>query len=231
MLYCVTFSIMVTHNQGGILKHFMKCVIVVCFIVCVTELYGARPFATDDAGTVEQGVHELEFGCDFWSEDAVIGLGFKHGLTERMDLGVGFAYIIEPDEENGFEGAELGVKFALIPNLFSASLTSTFGDAAYTLNGIVTRNLGPLEIDGNLGYEATGISGEEGTIIYALAVIFNAEQFAFGVEGAGDKDGLRSWLMGGRYAILEGFAVDAGISGEFEDDAVSTLVAGIHYEF
>ncbi|KPK72477.1 hypothetical protein AMJ87_04755 [candidate division WOR_3 bacterium SM23_60] len=91
--------------------------------------------------------------------------------------------------------------------------------------------MGPLEIDGNLGYEATGISGEEGTIIYALAVIFNAEQFAFGVEGAGDKDGLRSWLMGGRYAILEGFAVDAGISGEFEDDAVSTLVAGIHYEF
>jgi hypothetical protein len=123
------------------------------------------------------------------------------------------------------------VKFALIPDFFSASLTGTFGEAAYTLNGIVTRTLGPLEIDGNFGYEATGISGEEGTVIYALAVIFNAAQFAFGVEGVGDQDGLQSWLMGGRYAILKGFALDAGISGGFEDDVVNTIVTGIHYEF
>lgn len=213
------------------MKKLVGHIIAGCMILCVTELYGARPFATDDAGTVEQGTHELEFGCDFWSEQTMLGLGFKHGLTERMDLGVGFSYIIEPRENDGFEGAELGVKFALIPDVFSASLTSMFGDAAYTLNGIITHTLGPLEIDGNFGYEATGIRGEEGTIIYALAVIFNAEQFAFGVEGSGDKDGLQSWLMGGRYALHDGFAIDAGISGGFEDDGVNTIVAGIHYEF
>ena len=194
-------------------------------------LYGARPFATDDAGTVEEGVHELESGVDFWSEEAVLGLGFKHGLTDRMDLGVGFGYVIAPEEDEGFEGAELGVKFALIPDIFSASLTGTFGDEAYTITGIFTQGVGPLEIDGNIGYEATGLTGEDGTVIYALAVIFDVQPFAFGAEGAGDEDGLQYWLIGGRYALMNGFTVDAGITGGFEEDVDMSATAGIHYEF
>jgi hypothetical protein len=207
------------------------CVIIGVMLVCVSGLHGARPFATDDAGTVEQGIHELEFGCDFWSKEAALGLGFKHGLTERMDLGVGLAYIIEPEEDNGFEGAELGVKFALIPDVLAASLAGGFGDAAYTINGIFTQTIGPLEIDGNFGYEATGITGEEGTIIYALAVILDAGAYAFGVEGMGNKDGLQAWLVGGRYTLVDGFAADIGVSGGFEEDVTMTATAGIHYEF
>jgi hypothetical protein len=230
LIYCVTILRKVT-RKGGIVERIGICAIVFSQLLCLSGLYGARPFATDDAGTVELGVHELECGIDFWSEDAVFGLGFKHGLTERMDLGVGVSYVIAPEESNGFEIAELGVKFALIPDVFSASLTGSFGDAAYTLNGIITQGVGPLEVDGNFGYEATGISGEEGTIIYALAVIFNAESFAFGVEGAGDEDGLQSWLVGGRYSLLDGLALDAGIAGGFEEDADMNATAGVHYEF
>ena len=199
--------------------------------ICVGWLCGARPFATDDAGTVEQGLHELEFGVDFWSEEAALGLGFKHGLTHRMDLGVGFGYIIAPEDNEGFESAELGVKFVLIPDVFSASLTGTFGDAAYAINAIVTRGLGPFEIDGNIGYQTTGIVDEAGTVIYSLAVIVDAGSLAFGAEGAGDKDGLQYWLIGGRYAVMDGFAIDAGIVGSFENDMDMNATAGIHYEF
>jgi hypothetical protein len=200
-------------------------------LMCVSWLYGARPFATDDAGTVEQGLHELEFGMDFWSEEATLGTGFKHGLTDRVDLGIGFGYVIAPEEDEGFENAELGVKFALIPNVFSASLAGTFGDAAYTINSIVTQALGPLEIDGNVGYETTGIADEAGTVVYGLAVFLDVGSVALGAEGAGDKDGLQYWLIGGRYAVMEGFAIDAGIVGGFEEDADMNATAGIHYEF
>jgi hypothetical protein len=199
--------------------------------ICVGLLYSARPFATDDAGTVEQGLHELEFGFDVWSEEAAFGLGLKHGLTSRMDLGVGLGYVIVPEESDGFENAELNVKFALIPEIFSASLAGTFGDAAYTITGIVTQGLGPLEIDGNIGYETTGIADEAGTVVYGLAVFLDVGSVALGAEGAGDKDGLQYWLIGGRYAVMEGFAIDAGIVGSFEEDADMNATAGVHYEF
>ena len=206
-------------------------VIITITVLCFSGLHGARPFTTDDAGTVETGVHELEVGCHFWSEDVSFALGFKHGLTERMDLGVGFGYVMSPEENAGFVPAELGVKFALIPDVFSASLAGSFGDAVYAINGIVTQSFGALEIDGNFGYEATGTTDEVGTVIYALALILNAGQYAVGVEGGGDKDGLQAWLVGGRYASFKGFAVDAGISGGFEEDADMTATLGLHYEF
>lgn len=205
---------------------------VICLVfMSASWLYGARPFTTDDAGTVAQGIHELELGGDFWSEEAALGLGFKHGLTERMDLGVGIGHTLAPEEDIGFGNAELGVKFAIIPDLFAFSVIGSFGREAYFLNGIITRSLGPVEIDANFGYETAFTTGEDDTVIYALAAILNAGSFAFGAEGAGDKDGLHSWLVGGRYTLLEGIAVDAGITGGFEEDAATTATAGIHCEF
>jgi hypothetical protein len=194
-------------------------------------LYGARPFTTDDAGTVAQGIHELELGVDFLSEEVTPGLSFKHGLTERMDLGVGVGYTLAPEENVGFGNAELGLKFSVVPDLFAFSVIGSFGHEEYILNGIITRNLGPVEIDANFGYETGSAVDEDDTVIYALAAIFNAGPHAFGVEGAGDKDGLYSWLVGGRYTLLEGIAIDAGITGGFEEDAVITATAGLHCEF
>ena len=210
------------------MKKIHVMMLVVC---CVSVLYGARPFATDDAGTVQKGMYELESGIAFLSDNAAVELGFKHGLTERMDIGFALGYVIEPEESDGFQSAELGLKFALIPDLLAMSLTGGFGDAAYVLNGVVTQHFGLLEIDGNLGYEATGIPSEEGTVVYGLALIMTIDPFAFGAEGQGDGDGVQSWLVGGRYAVLEGFLVDGGITGGFEEDADITATIGLHYEF
>ena len=210
----------------------MKTIYVVTLVVCfVSVSYGARPFATDDAGTVQSGMYELESGVVFLSDNAALELSFKHGLTERMDIGFAVGYVIEPEESNGFQAAELGMKFALVPDVFAASLAGSFGDASYVLNGIVTQHFGMLEIDGNLGYEATGVPGEEGSVVYGASVIMTVDPFAFGAEGQGDEDGVQSWLIGGRYAVLEGFFVDGGISGGFDEDSDITATVGLHYEF
>ena len=210
----------------------MKTIYVVTLVVCFASvLYGARPFATDDAGIVQSGMYELESGVVFLSDNAALELSFKHGLTERMDIGLAVGYVIEPEESNGFQAAELGVKFALVPDVFAASLAGSFGDASYVLNGIVTQHFGMLEIDGNLGYEATGVPGEEGSVVYGASVIVTIDPFAFGAEGQGDEDGVQSWLVGGRYAVLEGFFVDGGISGGFDEDSDITATVGLHYEF
>ena len=204
----------------------------ICVVFLWTSfVHGARPFATDDAGIVAQGIHELEFGVDFWSEDASLGFNFKHGLTARMDIGVGFGHTLIPEEDAGFGNAELGVKFGIIPDLIAFSLSGSFGHQEYVLNGIVTRSFGPAEIDVNLGYEAEFAGDEDGTVVYSLAAMLSGESYAFGVEGAGDKEGLGYWLIGGRYFFIEGFAVDAGIAGGFEDDEEMTATAGIHFEF
>ncbi len=200
-------------------------------LLCLGFGYGARPFATDDAGIVTQGMHELEAGIDFWSEEASLGLGFKHGLTDRMDIGVGLGRTLAPEEAVEFENAELGMKFSIIPDFVAFSVSGSFGHEEYFLNGIITRCFGPVEFDANLGYETDFTGDEEGTVIYSLAAIFGGGSYAFGAEASGDKDGLGYWLVGGRYSFIEGFAVDAGIAGGFEDDAATTATAGIHYEF
>jgi hypothetical protein len=226
---CYYFEKSGTQVKGGItMKKIRVTMLVVC---CASVLYGARPFATDDAGTVEGGMYELESGITFLSDNAAVELGFKHGLTERMDIGFALGYVIEPEEGDGFQSAELGLKFALIPDLLAMSLTGSFGDASYALNGIVTQHFSLLEIDGNLGYEATGVPGEEGSVVYGLSLIMTVDPFAFGAEGQGDEDGFQSWLVGGRYAVLEGFFVDGGISGGFDEDSDITATVGLHYEF
>jgi hypothetical protein len=206
--------------------------IIMCVVmVWVSVLEAARPFATDDAGIVESGGYELELGGDFWEDEAMLGLGFKHGLTDRMDIGVGFGYTIYPEQAEGISEAELGLKFALIPDLFAASFTGGLGTTAYSLNGIITYAFNSIEIDGNLGYEAIPIQGQEGTVFYCLAVILGMDKFVIGAEASGNKDGLDTWLAGGRYQIVDGFAVDLGFSGGFEQGAGNILTAGFHYEF
>jgi hypothetical protein len=63
-----------------------------CALAMCQSALAARPFETDDAGTVAPGTFESEFGSESWKDDAAFGIGLKHGLTERMDLGVSMGY-------------------------------------------------------------------------------------------------------------------------------------------
>lgn len=203
----------------------------VCFALWVGRIYAARPFATDDAGTVETGGYELEIGNDLWKEEGALGIGFKHGLTDRMDVGVGFGCSYLPKQPEGFSCAELCLKFLLVPDMVAASITGGFGDASYSINGIFTKMFGPMEINVNLGYEATGIDTVQGTPTYAMALIFGLGKSDIGAEFLGDREGLQNWLIGGRYKLLDGFMVDAGLSGGFNRGTENLATFGLHYEF
>ncbi|PIU50707.1 hypothetical protein COS91_08265, partial [Candidatus Desantisbacteria bacterium CG07_land_8_20_14_0_80_39_15] len=177
------------------MKRWMMVLIVgsgvVCGVVlCVGNVYAARPFSTDDAGTVGPGEFELELGYDFGDAAGVgqgnLGIGFKHGLTEKMDIGVGFAHTFVPAQPEGLSPVSLSLKFAALKDLVAVSFSHELGGSAYSLNSAFTREFGPVEVDINLGYSATGNSNLPGSISYAIALIYGFEKVDVGCETSGD---------------------------------------------
>jgi hypothetical protein len=199
-----------------------KIMVTGTIMVCIA--FGARPFGTDDAGTVSPAGYELELGYDLWSEIGSLGIGFKHGLTEKMDIGIGFGFNLLTEPKNSFTPSELCLKYALLPDFLATSFTAEIGGSSYALNGILTRCFGPVEFDANLGY----VTGDS-SITYAGAIIYSIGNFALGGEVLGDKE-TKSFLVGGRYTIKEGLMVDAGFTGDFHVQQ-KNATCGIHYEF
>ncbi|MGB9721943.1 MAG: hypothetical protein ACPL28_10760 [bacterium] len=192
--------------------------------VLIVPAFAARPFGTDDAGTVSPAGYELEIGYDFWKEMGAFGVGFKHGLTEKMDVGIGFGFNVLSEPKKSFMPSELCLKYAIVPDLFATSFTTEIGANAYNLNGIITRCFGALEVDANIGYGTA-----DSTITYAGAIIYSMGNFTVGGEVSGDKEN-QDWLVGGRYTIREGLMIDVGFTGDFEfEEKLVTL--GLHYEF
>ncbi len=199
-----------------------KIMMVGTIMVCIG--FGARPFGTDDAGTVSSGAYELELGYDLWSEIGTLGLGFKHGLTGKMDIGIGFGFNLVTVPKNSFTPSELCLKYALLPDLFATSFTAEIGGSSYALNGILTRCFGPVEFDANFGY----VTGDS-SINYAGAIIYSIGNLAIGGEVLGDKE-TQSFLIGGRWRMKEGLMVDAGFTGDLDfEEKIATF--GLHYEF
>jgi len=208
-------------EKGGLMKKS------ICWMaIMAANLYGARPFVTDDAGIVPSAGFELELGHEFWKNEGIFAVGFKHGLTEKMDIGIGFGYNLISGPKNSFSGSELCLKYCFIPDMLAASFSAGFDGSGYCLNGIFTRCFGALEADANFGY-----STADSSITFGLAFIYGLERLTFGLECAGDDDGLQNWLAGGKYHIVEDFAVDLGISGGFEEDIGNVATVGLHYEF
>jgi hypothetical protein len=212
-------------------KHFRYVLMFGLIMVWAYNSEAARPFATDDAGTVPAGGYELEAGYDWGEVEGMLGLGFKHGLTKKMDIGVEFGYTIETEPEDRFTPAELSLKFALIPDFLAVSFAHEFGDSVYTLNSSMTKTFGPVEVSANLGYEATG-DEEEGLTTYALSLILTVgNRFDIGSEILGDENDLQVLLFGMRYKISEGFNIDAGFSKGIGEDVEDLITIGLHYEF
>jgi hypothetical protein len=195
-----------------------------------SPVMAARPFATDDAGTVTQGTFELETGCDFWKDAAAAGIGLKHGVTDRMDVGIGFGYKPLPDAERGFEGAEIGLKFGLIPDLFALSASGSFGDKAYGINGILSKGFGPVGCDLNLGMTATADTNDA-DLTYGLCCHFDGEKFCAGAEIGGTHEGLDLWQAGCNFCLCDWCTVDAGINGNFEKEMTLSATAGLTFAF
>lgn len=63
--------------------------------------FAAYPLATDDAGTVQPNAFELEASYDTLKDETNsrsqnLGVSFKHGITDRFEIGFSFPCRLHP---------------------------------------------------------------------------------------------------------------------------------------
>jgi hypothetical protein len=198
-----------------------------------TAAFAARPLTTDDAYTVEKGKFQVEGGFDFTRQDNhdkeySPSLTLTYGLLERMDIGIGSAYLfIDPSEGkkvNGFSDTPLKVKYrfldqkdwipsfavsgTLITPTASKSKGLGSGKVDFNINTIFTWSLSKRwQLYTNLGYTFTGENHVNDELNYSIA-----GQFLLS-----DK-----WALVGEIVGMNNF------NGNKRDDPISGLV-GIQY--
>lgn len=190
----------------------------------------ARPFETDDAGTVHRGGFEAELGTVSWRNATDVGIGFKHGVTSRMDLCVSGGYAILPRSERSTAPVGLAFKFALLPELLSASVSMEPGSPAYSVNGIASKSLGDFAANLNLGGEFEGGSNDA-DFSWGINPLWNLGPATLGAELRGDQHAAQAWKAGAQWRVAKDFALDLGIGSEIGDDPRWRITAGAWFAF
>jgi hypothetical protein len=226
------------------MKGLATVVLISCTVLLSTGAFAGMPLTTDDAYTVEKGKFQLETGIDFTRQDNhdkefSPSVTLTYGLFERMDVGVGSAYLfVDPTDsknENGLGDTEVKVKYHLtdqkdwIPH-FAVSGTLKIptasdskglgsGKADFNVNTIFTWNLSERwQLYSNLGYTFIGEHHVDNECNYSGAAQFAlSEKWAlvgeiFGVNNFnGHKDDPISGLVGAQYLLSDNFVLDAGV--------------------
>lgn len=167
----------------------MKESLLVCILLLAyaAPSRAARPLGTDDAGTVEKGKSEAELSfeyCQYRPEGncQVPGIAVRHGLTDMLDIGLGFSHNTDKDTEGitlawGISPLEVGFKLALLkekevcPDI-SVSAGFETGSSEYGVNLIISRDRGPWGLHYNLGYNASGEAMVNGSIGTSIAAVY-----------------------------------------------------------
>ena len=216
-----------------------------CMVFFTGIAFAARPLTTDDAGTVEKGTFQIEGGFDFirqdnhdreWGPSIIL----TYGLFERMDIGLGNAYLfVNPDEgkrENGLADTELKVKYRLLDDkdwlpavaisgmlkipTASESRGLGSGKADFSINTIFTKNLSKRWLlNLNLGYTFIGEHGERNEFNYSLAgqfVLSDKWALAGEIGGVNNFNGHKrddpfSGLLGIQYMLSDLLILDTGV--------------------
>jgi len=200
-----------------------------------TALFGAYPLTTDDIGTVDINKFEVETSYDncgnnneLWDRSCAFSL--KHGVTEKMDIGLSFPIKLCPCENERVGAAVLGLKFLLFKNIAAFSFSNELGGKEYFLNGIISKELSPVIAHVNAGYLATGDETLKGAMTHGCGLEYPIGRFGLVGEIVGEEMGLRNWLAGVRYRIddyiLIGGAVSDGLG-----DVNDRVTVGLHTEF
>ncbi len=194
------------------------------------QVNGARPFTVDDAGTVEKNGFELEVASNYWKDAFDGGIGLKHGITDRMDIGIGFGYTSLPEIDEQHTPLQMGFKYAIIPDLLSASLSASFGEPSYAVNLIASKSIGIVSFNGNVGMETQGETKGR-AVTYGLAAVFQTGPVVSGLELRGIDDSIQWWQIGAQLSIREWLAIDMGLGGDFEDEMSLTVTSGVWVGF
>jgi hypothetical protein len=216
-------------------RYFSRHSMSMCFVCFALYLpvFAARPFVTDDAGTVESGKFELEAACDYQDPDISTGINLKHGITDRMDFNIGLGCLpsaIRRHDEQVFFPADIAVKYAFVPNLLAMSFGTCLGEETYNINAVITKFFGSIECDANLGYQIQS-SMKNADMTYGIATVYEFTRLGVGAEIYGSNDDLTWWQVGARFAVSEGLKFDAGIGGSFEKTPSYTVTIGLWWTF
>jgi len=205
------------------------------FVCCSSVLFAAHPLTTDDIGTVDAGKYELEVGYDNCKGESELrnhsgGISLKHGVTEKMDIGISFPYQIEPKPAEPFGTTTLGFKFLLVKDIFALTVNNELGLSEYFINGIFTREINPITVHANIGYAVSGDENAEGEIIYSSAVEYPMEKIDVVGEIVAEKIGLQNWLLGLRYKLGEITSLNCAYGNGFRNTD-EKIAFGFHTEF
>lgn len=202
----------------------------VCALLTHQMAYAARPFDTDDAGTVAPGTFEAEIGSQSWQRNLALCTSLKHGLTERMDLTLSTGYTEYPESNRVFDNAQISAKFSLIPNLFSASVTTEVGTSEYTVRAILSKSFDNFHVNMNLGGDFTG-NERDANLEWKFAPSQSIDRFVVGAELLGNQHEAQCWKAGGQYMINERFAADLGIGSTLVEHPDWRITAGFWFAF
>jgi hypothetical protein len=188
---------------------------------------------TEDVGTNEPGKFQFSAVPEFWKKKSKTGfepgVELRHGITDRMDLGVGAGYSLMPKSEKGASGFEFTPKFMLIPDIFAAIFAVSFGDPVYEGYLVLGHAFGPIAINANLGYVAeAGIKDID--IPFLMSVSYQHERFEIGPEFGIDSDGNKSWNLATRVLPFDWLAWVTAIGGDFKKRSF-TIQFGIDMVF
>ncbi len=224
---------------------FVISIITLIQFLCLPCSFAGRPLSTDDAYTVEKGRFQLEAGVDFVHQDNHDkefnpSVTLTYGLFERMDMGVGSAYLFvnpaEGEKENGFGDTALKMKYRLVDQkgwipfvaisgtlkIPTASESKGLGSGKtdFNLNTIFTWNLSKrLQLYANLGYTFVEEHGANNELNYSVAGQFTLSgKWALVGEISGlnnfndhKKDDPFSGLFGIQHLINDNLVWDAGV--------------------
>jgi hypothetical protein len=192
--------------------------------------YAARPYHTDDPGTTEKGKFELEVSDDYWSNASNLGLVFKHGFTDRMELDLPLNYTLLPNDERAAAPVQAYMKFALIPDLFAATLTASLAEPDYAVNLICGKKIGSFTTNANLGASIIGNTNDV-DMTYALSETYDIGKFQGGAELGGTQEGFNWWQIGARFFFTEWCSIDAGFGGDFAKKMTNNVTTGLWFAF
>lgn len=203
--------------------------IVAVFLLCVSNVYAARPLSTDDAGVVEKGVFEMELGAEYVKAsdpETNLSLAVTTGILENVCFGIEVPYqflnVADGDDINGLDDFALSSKWnfmsghELLPDAAIKIAYKT--ESANNDRGIGT---------GRPEYSVTGILSKAfGHVTYHLnlgCAIKQEAEDAFTYNFAGEYE------FNDRTRIVGEVFGDTILSGKFNDSATSVLV-GLNYD-
>ncbi len=196
--------------------------------------YAALPLTTDDTGIVDTGKYELELSFDNNKIDnsvksSIVSISLKHGLTEKMDLGISFPYQIEPFHKKQLGNVSITLKFLLLRDIFALSINNDLGSSSYFLNGIFFYELPRVRVHFNFGY-INDVQTSNGNVNYCCGIEYPILKIDLVGELLGNKEGIQDYLFGLRYRIIEMYFICLSYGNSFKNDN-EKISLGLHLEF